>query len=99
MYTASQPADANAYGQTEASACHQIAARVVRLPAAAGLLATAQLGVPSAVAALGLARGYLDQGQAAAVIVAALVSLAAATLGSTLLARAEPEEKRIRRPG
>jgi Kef-type K+ transport system membrane component KefB len=83
-----------------AVACHLIAAAAVRLPAGAGMLATAQLGVPTAVAALGLSNGSLDQGQAAAVVAAALVLLAVATGGALVLARGdEPSGKRIRRPG
>jgi Kef-type K+ transport system membrane component KefB len=83
-----------------AVACHLAAAVVARLPAATGLLASAQLGVPSAIAALGLSRGELDSGQAAAVIAAALVSLAACAVGAGLLARAaESAENEIRRPG
>jgi Kef-type K+ transport system membrane component KefB len=83
-----------------AVACHLIAAAVVRLPLAAGMLATAQLGVPTAVAALGLASGSLDQGQAAAVVAASLVLLAVATAGAALLGDDHaPSGKRIRRPG
>ena len=83
-----------------AVACHLIAAAVVRLPAGAGMLATAQLGVPTAVAALGLSNGSLDQGQAAAVVAAALVLLAVATGGAVVLAREdEPSGEKIRRPG
>lgn len=67
---------------------HLAAAAALRLPLAAGLLADAQLGVPSAVAALGLERGLLTPGQAAAVIAAALVSLAACAAGAALLASA-----------
>lgn len=64
---------------------HVIAAAIIRLPLAAGLLADAQMGVPAAVAALGLQRGLLTPGQAAAVIVAALVSLVACSGGAVLL--------------
>jgi Kef-type K+ transport system membrane component KefB len=71
-----------------AVACHVVSAAAVRLPPAAGLLATAQLGVPAAVASLGLANGYLDNGQAAAVMGAALLSLVAAAIGAAVLARA-----------
>lgn len=66
-------------------AVHVIAAAIIRLPLAAGLLADAQMGVPAAVAALGLQRGLLTPGQAAAVIVAALVSLVACSGGAVLL--------------
>jgi Kef-type K+ transport system membrane component KefB len=83
-----------------AVACHLIAAAVMRLPPGAGMLATAQLGVPTAVAALGLANGSLDQGEAAAVVAAALLLLAVATGGALLLAREEgPSGEKIRRPG
>jgi Kef-type K+ transport system membrane component KefB len=68
-----------------ALAVHLVAAAALRLPLAAGLLADAQLGVPAAVAALGLARGVLTPGQAAAVIAAALVSLAACAAGAAML--------------
>jgi Kef-type K+ transport system membrane component KefB len=66
-------------------AVHLVAAAVLRLPLAAGLLADAQMGVPAAVAALGLQRGLLTPGQAAAVIVAALVSLVACSGGAVWL--------------
>jgi len=59
-----------------------VAAAVVRLPLSSGLLAAAEMGVPSAVAALGLTTGVLTPGQAAAIIGAAAVSLAVATAGS-----------------
>jgi len=72
-----------------AIACHLIAAAAVRLPPGAALLASAQLGVPAAVASLGLASGDLDSGQAAAVVGAALLSLAAAAAGAARLSRTE----------
>jgi Kef-type K+ transport system membrane component KefB len=53
---------------------------------AAGLLASAQLGVPSAVVALGLSEGVVNPSQAAAIIAAALVSLAACSVGAAMLA-------------
>lgn len=68
-----------------ALAVHLVAAALLRLPLAAGLLADAQLGVPAAVAALGLERGLLTPGQAAAVIVAALGSLVACSVGAAWL--------------
>jgi len=64
---------------------HVLAARLLRLPIGAGLLATAQLGVPSAVATLGLATGLLQPGQAAAVLTAVLASLGACAWGASLL--------------
>jgi Kef-type K+ transport system membrane component KefB len=70
-----------------ALALHMVVAAGLRLPLAAGLLADAQLGVPAAVAAIGLQRQILTAGQAAAVIAAALASLAACASGAALLAR------------
>jgi Kef-type K+ transport system membrane component KefB len=68
-------------------AVHVVAGRVAGLPVAAGMLATAQMGVPAAVATLGLAAGVLDPGQAAAVLAAVLGSLALCAAGAALLAR------------
>jgi hypothetical protein len=66
---------------------HILAARLLRLPRAAGLLATAQLGVPSAIVALGLPLGVLTPPQAAAIVVAALASIAICSLGAAGMAR------------
>ena len=67
---------------------HVLAARLLRLPIGTGLLATAQLGVPSAVATLGLATGLLQPGQAAAVLTAVLASLGACAIGASMLGHA-----------
>src|SRR5262249_52022757 len=61
---------------------HVVAAMLTKLPADYGLLATAQLGVPAAVAAIGLSTGDLHAGQASAVVGAAAITLAIATLGA-----------------
>jgi Kef-type K+ transport system membrane component KefB len=66
---------------------HVLAARLLRLPRAAGLVATAQLGVPSAIVALGLPLHVLTGPQAAAIIVAALASIAVCSLGAAGMAR------------
>jgi Kef-type K+ transport system membrane component KefB len=63
-----------------------IVAAVTRLPLWSGLLAAAELGVPSAVAAVGLANNALTPGQAAAIVGTAAVSLAVASLGASLRA-------------
>jgi Kef-type K+ transport system membrane component KefB len=74
-----------------------VAAAFVRLPLWSGLLAAAELGVPSAVAALGLANGALSPGQAAAIVGAAALSLAVASFGASLrearskVSRREPD--------
>ncbi len=68
-------------------ACHVAVAMITRLPAAAGLLASAQLGVPSAVVSLGLSSDLLTPGHGAAIIAAAVVTLAAAAAGAGRLSR------------
>ena len=59
-----------------------LTAMIVRLPISSGMLAAAEMGVPSAIAALGLATDVLRAGQAAAIVGAAAVSLAVATVGA-----------------
>jgi Kef-type K+ transport system membrane component KefB len=59
-----------------------LTAAIMRLPVSSGLLATAEMGVPSAIAALGLATDVLRPGQAAAIVGAAAVSLAVASVGA-----------------
>ncbi len=78
-----------------ATAVHVGAGALLRLPLGTGLLATAQLGVPSAIATLGLATGTLTPGQAAAVLAAALLSLLVCASGSLLLGPSAPIGDRI----
>jgi Kef-type K+ transport system membrane component KefB len=67
---------------------HLAAVAIVRRPLSAGLTASAQLGVPAAVATLGLAEGVLSGTVATAIIAASLVSLGVCTLGvESLVAR------------
>ncbi len=54
----------------------------------AGLAATAQLGLPAGVVALGLSEGVITPGQGGAIILSALASIAMCTLGVALMARA-----------
>jgi Kef-type K+ transport system membrane component KefB len=68
---------------------HVLAARLTRQPIASGLLASAQLGVPSAIVALGLAEHVITSAQGAAIITAALLSLAVCSLGAALTARGQ----------
>jgi Kef-type K+ transport system membrane component KefB len=49
-------------------AIHVLAATILRRPLAAGLVATAQLGVPAAIATLGLAEHVLSRPVATAII-------------------------------
>jgi len=67
-------------------AIHLVAARLTRQNPAAGLLATAQLGVPSAIIALGLPAHVITQDQAAAILAAAVLSLPICAAGAARLA-------------
>jgi Kef-type K+ transport system membrane component KefB len=66
---------------------HAAAALITRQPFGAGLAATAQLGVPAAVVTLGFQKQILTNGEGAAIIAAALGSLALTAAGVTLLGR------------
>ena len=72
-----------------ATAVHVVASLVAgkenRLPA--GLLASAQLGLPAAAAALGLASGILAPAVAAALVAGGVLTLIPASAGALLLAR------------
>lgn len=70
-------------------AIHLLAVVLARRPPAAGLAASAQLGVPAAIASLGLAAHVLSASVATAIVVAALVSLAVCTVGVERLVRRE----------
>jgi Kef-type K+ transport system membrane component KefB len=65
---------------------HVVGARLTGQPRAAGLLASAQLGVPSAIVALGLTEHVITPTQGAAIIAAAMISLAVCSAGAALLA-------------
>jgi Kef-type K+ transport system membrane component KefB len=62
-------------------AIHLTAVAIVRRPLSAGLTATAQLGVPAAVASLGLSEGVLSSTVATAIVAAAVISLGVCTVG------------------
>jgi Kef-type K+ transport system membrane component KefB len=66
---------------------HLVAARATRQPVAAGLAATAQLGLPAGVVTLGLQQGSLSAGVAAAILLAALGTIALCPAGVALLGR------------
>jgi Kef-type K+ transport system membrane component KefB len=68
-------------------AVHCLAAVGSRQRLAAGLVSSAQLGVPAAVVALGLVEGVISPGQGAAIVVAALLSVGVCATGAALLAR------------
>ena len=67
--------------------CHIAVARLMRMPFGSGLLASAQLGLPAGVVALGLAERILKPGEGAAIVASALISLGVSSLGAALLAR------------
>ncbi len=72
---------------------HVVAATVTRLPVSYGLVAGGQLGVPAAVASIGLSTNALRPSQAAAIVGASVVSLVVASAGaawSGLSARPTP---------
>jgi Kef-type K+ transport system membrane component KefB len=66
---------------------HALAALATRQPLSAGLIATAQLGVPAAVVQIGLQEDVITPALGAAVTLAALATLAICALGTDLLAR------------
>jgi Kef-type K+ transport system membrane component KefB len=66
---------------------HVLVSLLIRAPLAVGLLASAQMGVPAAIIALGLPAHAIDQGQASAIFCAALASIAACTVGAAILRR------------
>jgi Kef-type K+ transport system membrane component KefB len=68
-----------------AIAVHVAASLAWHLPIAMGLVASAQIGVPSAVVSIGLATNQLTAAQGAAVMAALLMTLGACALGSALL--------------
>jgi Kef-type K+ transport system membrane component KefB len=69
---------------------HLAGALLTRQPSAAGLAATAQLGLPAAVVTLGLAHDTLTSPQAAAILIAALGTIAVCSVGiGGLASRAE----------
>ncbi len=67
-------------------AVHVAAGLIARLPLGSGLVATAQMGVPAALVAVGLTTRILSPGQAAAVLAATLVSVGVMAVGARLLA-------------
>jgi Kef-type K+ transport system membrane component KefB len=74
---------------------HLLATLLTRQRAAAALAATAQLGVPAAVASLGLSEHLLSPVVATAIVASALVSLAVCTAGvQTLRREREPAPAR-----
>ncbi|WP_427016451.1 cation:proton antiporter [Pseudarthrobacter sp. P1] len=63
------------------------ALRIIGMPMSLGVLSCAQLGVPVAAATIGTQQGLLLPGEAAALILGALVTIAASTLAGSRAAR------------
>ena len=66
---------------------HLGGAMLTRQPPATGLLASAQLGVPAAIVALGLSAHVITAAQGAAIIAASMISLGVCAAGAALLER------------
>jgi len=71
-----------------AAATHVLGGRILGQPIPLGLLACAQLGVPVAAATIGTQLGVLRPGEAAALMLGALVTIGLAVLGGGLAVRA-----------
>ncbi len=69
-------------------ALHLVGALVTRQGIPAGLAATAQLGVPAGVVAIGLQEKVISPGQGGAIMLAALASIGTCGVGVAMLARA-----------
>jgi Kef-type K+ transport system membrane component KefB len=80
-----------------ATAVHLLAAFIAceRHRLASGLLASAQLGLPAAAAALGLSTGALSPPVATALVAGGLLTLIPATTGALLLVRAATSESTV----
>ncbi|MEW2522059.1 cation:proton antiporter [Actinacidiphila alni] len=68
------------------------AMRITGQPFAVGVIASAQLGVPVAAAALGTQLHVLEPGEAAALMFGALVTVAATTLATSLTGPRRPDD-------
>ena len=70
------------------AAVAHLVSRLIGQPLPIGLLASAQLGVPVAAATIGTQQGLLAAGEAPALVLGALVTIALATVGGELALRA-----------
>jgi len=77
---------------------HLAVSCIIRAPPAIGLLASAQMGVPAAVIALGLPTHAIDQGEASAIFCAALISIVVCAAGGAILRRQTLEPGDRQRP-
>jgi len=70
---------------------HLLVAKLTRQPMGAGLVATAQFGVPAAVVSLGLQEHVISAAVGGAIVFGALLSLATTVAGTSLLRREAPQ--------
>ena len=80
-----------------ATAVHLVAALFAagQRPVATGLLASAQLGLPAAAAAIGLANGRLTPTVATALVAGALLTLIPASLGAMMMPSGQVESSNV----
>jgi Kef-type K+ transport system membrane component KefB len=78
---------------------HVLATTLTRRPLPVALAATAQLGVPAAVASLGLSEHLISPVIATAIVASALLSLAVCTVGVDLLAKEQGQAAQPGGPG
>jgi Kef-type K+ transport system membrane component KefB len=79
---------------------HEITSLVTGQRLASGLVASAQLGVPSAIVALGLSEHVISATQGAAIITAAMATIAICSLGAANIAEQTPPPPHTRQdPG
>jgi Kef-type K+ transport system membrane component KefB len=76
-----------------AIAVHVTVSMLIRAPRPIGLLASAQVGVPAAVIAIGLPKHAITQGQASAIFCGALAAIGACAAGAAILRRAYARDR------
>lgn len=74
---------------------HLVVALLTRRGWPTGLVAGAQLGVPSAIASLGLVSGTIRPGQAAAIVTSAIATVGLASVGAARLGRGDKRADRL----
>jgi Kef-type K+ transport system membrane component KefB len=72
---------------------HVVVSKLVKLPFASGLMATAQLSLPAAIVSLGMTSHTINSGQGAAIVGASLLSLISCSIGAALMKRVSTAEQ------
>jgi Kef-type K+ transport system membrane component KefB len=73
-----------------ALAVHLLVAKLLKLPLSSGFMAASSMGLPAAIASMGMSDNLITPGQGAAIIAAALISLGFASYGVSLFERQNP---------